>query len=128
MAECIYEEFCRGVEPRALFATIYISEAHASDDWRLPPPIAQTLGEGANIKLARKEDERIDAAKRFQKRFTYSPSLYIDNMQDEAMDIFSAWPERAYIFERGVCVYQGGKGPFDFDMTQVQTWLRQKFD
>ena len=77
--------------------------------------------------MARTEADRLDAAKAFQKRFSYSPSLYIDNMEDDAMDVFVAWPERAYVFERGVCVYQGGRGPFDFDMAQVQTWLRQRF-
>lgn len=127
----IFREFCAATddsqEPRANFATIYISEAHAEDDWALPPPMARELGEGAHISLARTMADRIDAAKRFQARFQYRPALYCDSLSDDAMDAFQAWPERAFIFERGVCVFAGGKGPFDFDLAKVQAWLRQRF-
>ena len=112
---------------RANFITIYIAEAHAKDDWKLPPPIASIHGEGAQITLARTLEDRINAARLFQTRFDYKPALYCDSMSDDAMDMFGSWPERACIFEHGVCVFCGGKGPFDFDMLQIQSWLYKRF-
>ncbi len=44
---------------------------------------------------------------------------------DNAADIaFNGWPERLYVLsEEGRIAYQGGKGPYGFDLEELDTFL-----
>jgi len=46
-----------------------------------------------------------------------------DSFTDEMNERFGGWPERLYILVKGVVVYQGGCGPFDYKLAEVQDWL-----
>lgn len=48
-------------------------------------------------------------------------------MASEAMDRYQSWPERLYIIDRGIVVFQGGIGPFDYRPSDVREWLVQRF-
>jgi len=112
-------------ERQCRFAIIYISEAHAKDDWKLPPMIAKEIGEGAAISLAQTLDDRIAAATRFRSKYHLQAfDVFCDSLSDEVMDVFEAWPERAYVIDEGNVVFKGGRGPFDFDMNKVQDFLQ----
>jgi hypothetical protein len=44
---------------------------------------------------------------------------------DNAADIaYQGWPERLYVLAKeGTIAYQGGKGPYGFDLEQLHTFL-----
>ena len=42
-------------------------------------------------------------------------------------DVYGAWPERLYIIVDGTIVYQGGLGPFDYKLHEVQHWLAASY-
>ncbi len=51
------------------------------------------------------------------------PTL-IDDMNNTADRAFNGWPERLYVLARdGKVVYQGGKGPYGFDVESLARFL-----
>jgi type I thyroxine 5'-deiodinase len=75
---------------------IYISEAHAADEW--PISHSHTTTQHKSIQ------ERIYAARKVvvpQGLKIYCDTLEEDNFENK----YSAWPERAYIIERNVLKY-----------------------
>lgn len=46
----------------------------------------------------------------------------MDNAADRA---FQGWPERLYVLaQEGTIVYQGGKGPYGFDLEELEHFLK----
>ena len=81
-------------EGKALFAGVYIAEAHAADEW----PV------GARVSFCnqpRTLEERVALAKSFRERFEGSFPLLADTMDNQFMDAFAAWPYRFYIVQGG---------------------------
>lgn len=50
-----------------------------------------------------------------------------NSMAGEVEARFGAWPERLYILQNGVVVYQGGLGPFDYKLSEVKEWLSNTY-
>jgi type I thyroxine 5'-deiodinase len=51
------------------------------------------------------------------------PAL-IDDMNNQADIAFNGWPERLYTLSpEGEIVYQGGKGPYGFDIDELDHFL-----
>ena len=46
-------------------------------------------------------------------------------MQNEANDAYGAWPERLYIIQQGKIVYEGGTGPYNYNLGEVEKWLEK---
>eukprot|EP01035_Chromulina_nebulosa_P017209 gene17209-22730_t len=111
------QSYCNPNEPKgspneyvAYFLTIYIAEAHARDEWWMPTT-----------------ENAQDAAKSFQKDFNYPCEVISDSMKNEVYENYDSWPERLYIIEKGIIVYQGGMGPFDYKLAEVKDWLINRF-
>lgn len=107
----------------ARMLTIYIEEAHAIDEWILPESEPIVTGE-ALIPVHKNIDDRITAAKSLIK----NRKLLCETVCDvfgagNVNDVYGAWPERLYIIVDGTVVYQGGQGPFDYKLHEVQDWL-----
>jgi hypothetical protein len=111
----------------ARFLTIYIDEAHARDEWWLPDSPEARDGGKACIYNHRNLDDRMAAAKAMIKNTGFPGELVCDTMAGQAMDRFSAWPERLFIIVDGVVVYKGGPGPFEYKLAEVKDWLAEKF-
>ena len=81
-------------ESKVKFAIVYIMEAHASDEW----PIGD-LDPGVAINQHRSIEERIEAAKMFQKKYSLSPNIdfLVDTMDNSFNSMFESWPTRAWI-------------------------------
>jgi len=103
---------------RALFLIIYVSEAHASDEWPL----------GTNVCIPKHKtiEERIEVAKKnlVEERSCKIPVL-VDSMDDSFEGIYKGWPERYYIIRGRTLKLIGepsneGEG---FDRTRVSWWL-----
>jgi len=51
------------------------------------------------------DEDRINAAKRFQQDKNYKPTLVIDTMENTVNDTYAMWPEKAFIFYNGKITY-----------------------
>lgn len=125
----IYTNYCTGPSAVARILTIYIEEAHASDEWALPESQVETTFK-TSIRAHRSIDERIAAAKIFEslpKGVAGSLEIVCDSMEGDISTRYGAWPERLYIILDGVIVYKGGQGPFDYRLWEVQEWLYEKY-
>lgn len=111
----------------AQFLTIYIEEAHAVDEWWLPHAPEANIGGKACIKQHHTIAGRIAAAQKFVDDLQFPIETVCDAMNNEASLFFGGWPERLYIVEKGVIVYQGGLGPFDYKLAEVKDWLIDRF-
>lgn len=114
----------RRYKERARFLTIYIKEAHPTDEWRME------ANDEADVCYLqpRSTEDRLAIASDFVRRFTYDIPLLVDSIENRANDAYAAWPERLYIVdEGGQVVYKGSMGPFDFHPEEVEAWLAQRF-
>lgn len=115
------------------FLTIYIAEAHASDEWSLGHVGGANAEAGGkwNVKNARTMEERLALAQRWVEALrqdTAIESLYVvDAMNDAARKQYGAWPERLCVIEDGTIKFFGGQGPWDYKPHRVAKWLAQRF-
>lgn len=95
---------------------VYINEAHPSDGWRW----------NNNVEIAQHKSlkDRCAAAEILKSSGCPAPVL-VDTMKNEASVAYGAWPERLFIIQRGKIVYEGGTGPYNYDLTEVQRWLEE---
>lgn len=123
----IFQTYCNpknlSFPPTARFLTVYIEEAHASDEWKL---INAPKGK-ANIAQHKSLNDRTKAAQDFCNDFHFPIEMVCDSMKDEVSRFYDAYPERVYIIEKGIVVYKGGLGPFDYKLTEVRDWLSSRF-
>jgi hypothetical protein len=108
---------------RVNFLTLYIKEAHPTDEWQLP----SNKTEDVCYLQPRTTEQRVAIANDFIKRFHYDIPLLIDPIENPANSIYAGWPERLYVLEDGVIRYKGGLGPFDYHPEEVEAWLVKRF-
>jgi hypothetical protein len=78
---------------------IYISEAHARDEW--------PLSEKFSIHQQTLVEQRINAAKWLKAEFNCEFKILIDSIEthNSFESKYSSWPERGYIFNKGKLEY-----------------------
>ena len=111
---------------RADFLTIYVREAHPTDEWQM----RSNLKDKDDVCYAQPKtlEQRLAIANDFTKRFNYQVPFGIDDMSNAANDAYAAWPERLYIVdESGRIAYRGGMGPFKYDPKEVRAWLAGRY-
>jgi type I thyroxine 5'-deiodinase len=107
---------------RADFVTVYIKEAHPTDEWQMP----QNEDEDVCYRQPRSTSERVAIAGDFAKRFSYDLPLLVDPIEDPADAVYAGWPERLYVIgEDGRIAYKGEPGPFGYHPEEVEAWLEQ---
>ena len=112
----IYERF----KDQAEFLTIYIKEAHPTDEWQM----ASNEKEGVCYAQPRSFDQRVAIARDFARSFELRIPLVVDGMENRADSIYAGWPERFYVVdEHGRIAYKGKPGPFGYDPSEVESWL-----
>jgi len=112
------------------FLTVYISEAHAQDEWKLGRPDGVCVNQHKNL------EERILAAKNFVGDFNYpsdsentSMTIVVDSWDNDFDSTFAVWPERAFIIDGGRLSYISKPAPdgsIDWEK-EVQHWLENRF-
>jgi len=129
----LYSNYCIGDNAVARMLTIYIEEAHASDEWRLPESKVEVEDRTA-ISVHKSIEDRIAAASLFvaKRKFPKDDKgmdmwLVCDSMEGQVNDRYDAWPERLYVILDGVVVYKGGYGPFDYKLWEVQEFLADRY-
>jgi len=73
------------------FITVYIVEAHASDQW--------PLGKSCSIPQHKTLADRKAAAQKLIKDWHYELPMYLDPMDNNLQKAFGAWPERMVIVD-----------------------------
>lgn len=116
----MYEDY----HAQADFLTVYIREAHPTDEWRMN----LNLKEDVCYAQPKTLEQRVAIAHDFIKRFHYPLPFAIDDMNDAANKAYAAWPERIYIVDGGRRVaYAGGIGPFHYRPEEARDWLVKRF-
>lgn len=69
--------------------------------------------------------DRLATANAWIKKINPKVPYYCDMIDDKCRLAYDAWPERLYIIEKGKIVYKGGPGPFQYDITEVASWLHK---
>eukprot|EP00047_Mylnosiga_fluctuans_P013389 m.31393 g.31393 ORF g.31393 m.31393 type:complete len:128 (-) comp4877_c1_seq1:126-509(-) len=109
-----FDALAAGYSNQADFALIYIEEAHPADGWA-------TGGANSLINIHRNLADRVAAAGQLAEA---SPCpVYVDQMDDAANRAYGALFERLYVIVDGVVRYQGGRGPMDYKVDELQSWL-----
>jgi hypothetical protein len=116
----IYKDY----QEHADFLTVYVREAHPTDEWQMKSNVKEDVCYAQPKTLA----QRIAIANDFVKRFEYPTQFGVDDINNAANDAYAAWPERLYIIdESGHIAYRGGMGPFHYDPKEVREWLTQRY-
>jgi hypothetical protein len=116
----IYNDY----KEHADFLTIYVREAHPTDEWQMKSNVKEDVCYAQPTTL----EQRLAIANDFTKRYGYPIPFGIDEMNNAANDAYAAWPERLYIIdEAGRIGYRGGMGPFHYEPGEVRAWLAARY-
>jgi Iodothyronine deiodinase len=116
----IYNDY----KDRADFLTVYVREAHPTDEWQMKSNVKEDVCYAQPKTL----EQRVAIAQDFVARQKYPLPFGIDDMNNAADLAYSAWPERLYVIdEHGHIAYAGGIGPFKYDPQEVRAWLSKRF-
>jgi len=102
------------------FIAVYISEAHPVDEWKIE-------GHGVCYMQPKTLQARVSIALDFIKKKNYKVPLYVDLMDNNTALAYEAHPERLYVIQNGVIVYQGGPGPYGYKISQMEKFLENLF-
>ena len=116
----IYEDY----KERADFLTVYVREAHPTDEWQMK----SNLKDDVCYAQPKTLEQRVTIANDFVKRFNFTLPFGIDDMSNAANDAYAAWPERIYIIdESGRIAYRSGIGPFNYKPQEAREWLAARY-
>ena len=104
----VYAEY----KERAAFYFVYIEEAHAHDVW----PLVSNAKANIVFGTARNAGERVGVADLCAKELKVEFPILVDDMQNGAADLYTAWPTRMYVVDaNGKIAYKSRPGPFGFE-------------
>lgn len=112
----LYSQFKDQVE----FLAVYISEAHAKNEWK--------LGDLVNINQHETLEDRIAAAKAFVNDMQYQIPVVVDSMSNAFDKVYAVWPDRFFIIENGTMQLVPSPGTYGYDRTEIQFWLQKRFN
>lgn len=99
------------------FLIIYIEEAHPSDGW-------VTTDSPYIIPQHRSLEDRVSAARVLQQGAP-GCALVLDTMANSSSSAYGAYFERLYVIQSGTIMYQGGRGPDGYQVSELRTWLER---
>jgi len=105
------------------FVTVYIAEAHPAERGHF-----KVGGEGGNYDIDTHANiaDRLSAAATLREEAGQALEgcrILVDPMDDRANIAYAALPERLYVVQDGRIIYQGGLGPFDYNISDVEAFL-----
>eukprot|EP00824_Muranothrix_gubernata_P006934 TRINITY_DN18912_c0_g1_i1.p2 TRINITY_DN18912_c0_g1~~TRINITY_DN18912_c0_g1_i1.p2 ORF type:complete len:130 (-),score=22.18 TRINITY_DN18912_c0_g1_i1:7-396(-) len=98
------------------FITVYIAEAHASDEW----PLGQT-----SFPQPRTLEERRMRAQQFLQATGYEIPLFVDGIDNAFESAYAAHPERFFVIQRGVLVHIAEPGPEGYKVAALRNLLEE---
>mmetsp|Transcript_50184 Transcript_50184/g.61567 ORF Transcript_50184/g.61567 Transcript_50184/m.61567 type:complete len:124 (-) Transcript_50184:64-435(-) len=101
------------------FITIYISEAHASDEWPL------RTKKSLLIKQHKTNLDRINVAKGFVNEYGFKLPMYVDTISNDFERTYSAWPLRAFVILKNKIIWHlKPKNPGYFDLKDILLFVK----
>ena len=72
-------------------------------------------------------EEHTEAAKQLvemsPKELNEQCPVLVDLMSNEANEKYGALPDRLYVIQNGKVMYDGGQGPFGYNLDKLEEWL-----
>uniref|UniRef100_A0AAX7T2A6 Iodothyronine deiodinase n=1 Tax=Astatotilapia calliptera TaxID=8154 RepID=A0AAX7T2A6_ASTCA len=99
---------------------VYIEEAHPSDGWMSTDAPYQ-------IPKHRCLEDRLNAAQLMHLEVPGS-LVVVDSMENSSNAAYGAYFDRLYILQEGKIVYQGGRGPEGYRISELRDWLNRYRD
>lgn len=105
---------------------VYQAEAHATDRWDLE----ENHDDKVCFPTPKTLQQRIEIAKFLQAKYGLTNHLLVDDMRNEAMDNYLAWPERLFVIDHstGRFRFVGGPGPFWYTFDPMAKILESILD
>jgi len=99
------------------FVSVYISEAHADDEWRLRGSVT--------VNQPKTTAERVEVARRFQAALNWRIPLLVDPPETNAFErLFAPWPVRFYIVDaQGIMHYIAEPVDGTYDILELEERL-----
>jgi len=105
------------------FITVYLSEAHAMEEWNLATtPISRLMHKFAGAKVAidvpqhKSFEERISMATKCKNSLLGEMPVFVDKMDNRVAKMYNGWPTRLFLIGKdGRIVYNPGPGPWSFN-------------
>uniref|UniRef100_A0A8D0BX89 Iodothyronine deiodinase n=1 Tax=Salvator merianae TaxID=96440 RepID=A0A8D0BX89_SALMN len=112
-----FESLARHFVDIADFLLIYIEEAHPSDGW---------VSSDAAYDIPKHQclQDRLRAAQLMKAGAPDCP-LAVDTMDNASSAAYGAYFERLYIIQEQKVMYQGGRGPEGYKISELRRWLDQ---
>jgi len=105
---------------RAGFLLVYITEAHANDEW----PVGKTV---SFCSQPRTIEERCGLARKYKEMNGLTMEVGVDLMSNEFESVFAAWPLRFYVVKEGKLVWKAQPNVkyYAYDPTDIAKWLEE---
>ncbi len=114
------DELAKSFGDKAKFFGVYIREAHADGE----DQVIRNLEEGIIHTQPETADERAEVASACMLRYNFTFPMLLDGMDNDAEEKYISWPDRLYIIDSdGKVAYQGGLGPFYFNVDEFEQKL-----
>lgn len=114
MLEKMYQTYKDSID----FVTVYIKEAHPTDDWHMDKIIDYTQPKNLT--------ERKAALQKLYDMYDPKMPIVMDDMTDQLEKAYSSWPERLYVLQNGKILWIGGVGPFNYSVPELEKWLKKR--
>jgi hypothetical protein len=116
----VLHDLYRELKDRVNFLGIYVSEAHAKDEW----PVGAIVSSCAQPRTLA---ERVALAQRFRSEHQCQLPLAVDSMSDRFRDAFAAWPFRYFVVQNGKLTFkaQPSTETFLYDVGELRSKLTQ---
>jgi len=107
------------------FVTVYIEEAHPAERGHF-----RVGGDGGNydIETHNSIEDRLSAAETLQEEAGNALKgckILVDQMDNRGNRAYASMPERLYVVKDGQVVLEGGLGPFDYRISDVENFLKK---
>ena len=69
--------------------------------------------------------DRCEAAEKLKQSSGCPVPIMVDKWDNQATEAYGAFPERLFIIQHGEIMYEGGTGPYNYVLPEVQDWLEE---
>lgn len=111
---CIVEKY----KDAFTYIVLYINEAHPSNGWYIGDNLYKIHNHTTII-------DRQQAARYLDDDLHPSVHVLLDNLNNQGQKMFGCKYERLYVLQDGVVLYQGGNGPFGYDIQDLDKFLNK---
>ena len=109
--------------PEVNWVFIYISEAHAQDEWPISSARCSPTGQVINIKAHKTLSDRVQAAKNFQELYQLKWQVVVAPMDGSFEQLWRPWPIGIYYLKNQQVKYKAESKASSFDLLGLQQVL-----